>query len=499
MILPQVDWVAMWAGYTPDRLCLRDDAGGREWTYALAETRARAMAAHLRGLGVGRGDRVGVYAQNCPEFVFLFLACVKLGAILVPLNFRLTPAETDVLLNDAEPVLLVHDAAMAPAAAELTSAPEARATVDDLAPVIDAGEADFAPDRPGELDDPVMILYTAGTTGRSKGVIVTHRMLLWNSINTALRLDITSADHSQAYAPFFHTGGWNVLLTPFLHAGASHTLMSAFEPDRVLELMAAEGTTIFWGVPTMMRMLAESPRFADTDLSTVRYVVVGGAPMPLDLIDLWHARGVFIRQGYGLTEVGPNTFSLHHDDAVRKRGSIGFPNFYIDARAVRADGTAAGVDEPGELWLRSEVVTPGYWRRPEATAEAIVDGWFRTGDVVRRDAEGFWYVVDRKKNMFISGGENVYPAEVEAVLESHPDVAEAGVVGVPDPKWGEVGQAFLVTRDGAAPDPETLTAYCRERLAGYKTPRHFAFVAELPRNAVGKIDRKALEGIVDEK
>jgi len=194
-----------------------------------------------------------------------------------------------------------------------------------------------------------------------------------------------------------------------------------------------------------------------------------------------------------LTEVGPNTFSLHQDDAVRKRGSIGFPNFYIDARVTGADGAEAGVDEVGELWLRSEVVTPGYWRRPEATAEAIVDGWFRTGDMVRRDDEGFTYVVDRKKNMFISGGENVYPAEVEAVLESHPDVAEAAVLGVPDPKWGEVGKAFVVPREGASPGVESLVAHCRVSLAGYKTPRHFAFTDTLPRNAVGKIDRKVLE------
>jgi len=496
VILPQTDWVAKWAVYMPDRLCLRDDDSGRTWTYAEAERSACTLAAHLRdGMGLERGDRIGVFAQNCPEFVFLFLACVKLGAVLVPLNYRLTPAEVDVLLADAEPELLVTDEALGEVAARLESVPaNARTTtIADLRPVIDAADTDFTPDRPGDLDDLVLILYTAGTTGRPKGTMIGHRMLLWNSINTALRLDITSADHSQTYAPFFHTGGWNVLLTPFLHAGASHTIMSGFEPDRVLDLFAAEGTTIFWGVPTMMQMLADSSRFATTDLSTIRYAVVGGAPMPVELINLWHERGVFIRQGYGLTEVGPNTFSLHQDDAVRKRGSIGFPNFYIDARVTGADGAEAGVDEVGELWLRSEVVTPGYWRRPEATAEAIVDGWFRTGDMVRRDDEGFTYVVDRKKNMFISGGENVYPAEVEAVLESHPDVAEAAVLGVPDPKWGEVGKAFVVPREGASPGVESLVAHCRVSLAGYKTPRHFAFTDTLPRNAVGKIDRKVLE------
>ena len=264
MILPQTDWLAKWAVYTPGRLCLRDDPTDRAWTYAEAELRARALAHHLRTAhGVERGDRIAVYAHNCPEFVFLFLACVKLGTVLVPLNFRLTPAEVDVLVADADPALLVVDENLAEAAAELTAVPKAarRITIEELTPLLDGGLADFVADRPGELDDLVLILYTAGTTGRPKGAMVTHRMLLWNSINTALRLDLTSADHSQAYAPFFHTGGWNVLLTPFLHVGASHTLMPSFEPDRVLELMAAEGTTIFWGVPTMLQMLADCAGF----------------------------------------------------------------------------------------------------------------------------------------------------------------------------------------------------------------------------------------------
>lgn len=288
-----------------------------------------------------------------------------------------------------------------------------------------------------------MILFTAGSTGVPKGAMVTHKMLFWNSINTGLRLDLTSMDHTQSYAPFFHTGGWNVLLTPFLHHGGSHTLLEKFDPDQILQLMESEKTTLLFGVPTMLQMMSESPLFDKVDLSNVRYAVVGGAPMPEPLINRWHEKGIFIRQGYGLTEVGPNCFSLHQDDAIRKRGSIGFPNYYIDAKVVDPSGNELGPNEEGELWLRSPVVTPGYWRKPEETAETITDGWFHTGDVVMKDDEGFFYVVDRKKNMFISGGENVYPAEVERFLYTHPAIREVAVIGVPNEKWGEVGKAYV--------------------------------------------------------
>jgi len=447
MIEPTVDWVAKWAGYRPQKLALRDHATGREWTYGEAERRATALAAHLQaGLGVGRGDRVAVLAQNRAETVFLFFACVKLGAVLVPLNFRLTARELDQLVADCEPRVLL----------------------------VGADEA-------------------AAADGLTATAAITHRMILWNAINTSLRLELTGRDHTQGYAPFFHTGGWHVLFTPFLHSGASTTLLDRFDPDLVVDLMEREQTTLLFGVPTMMRMLSETRRFARADFSACRYAIVGGAPMPIPLIDTWHAKGVLIRQGYGLTEVGPNCFSLNEEHAVSRAGSIGLPNFYVAARVVGADGRDCPDDTAGELWLRSEVVTPGYWRRPEETAAAITDGWFHTGDVVRRDPDGFFWVVDRKKNMFISGGENVYPAEVEQVLVTHADVKEAAVIGVPDAQWGEVGKAFLVLRDGAAaPDTDAVRAFCRERLAGYKIPKHVRILPALPVNQAGKIDRLQL-------
>jgi fatty-acyl-CoA synthase len=496
MRFPETDWLAKWARYTPDRLFLRDHGRNTEWTYGQAQRRAQAVAGFLQNdCGIVRGRRVAVLATNCSEYVFLLLACIKLGAVLVPLNFRLTPPELAVMLGDSEPDLLIF-------------AGEFRDRIDTLqregfdAPTLDLDRledlvfaqsaADFRADRPGRLDDLVMILYTSGTTGTPKGAMIDHRMLLWNAINTSLRLDLNSQDHSLSFAPFFHTGGWNVLFTPFLHNGASHTLLEGFDPGLILDLVQRERVSLLFGVPTMMQMLADAPGFGACDLSSLRYAIVGGAPMPVPLINLWHERGVFIRQGYGLTEVGPNCFSLHQDHAVDRRGSIGFPNFYIEARVTADDGRECGADEIGELWLRGEVVTPGYWRNEEATRAAITDGWFHTGDMVRRDAEGFYYVMDRKKNMYISGGENVYPAEVEAVLVAHEAIKEAAVIGVPHPKWGETGHAFLVLHEGRSLDQAAVERFCLDRLAKYKIPKHVTIVTELPRNDAGKIDRAAL-------
>ncbi len=500
MFLPETDWIRKWAEYTPGRMALREHERGLEWSYADFNLRAEALAKYLVDeLKTGRGERIAVYSQNRAEYVLLFEACVKTGSILVPLNFRLTPPELDKLIGDAEPALFIYEKGFAGQLAEFkTLGGVPKKEMEDFAVFLTdqiSGEPSFLPEQPSREEDVVMILYTAGTTGLSKGVMITHRMLFWNSVNTKLRLDLTSADHTQGCTPFFHTGGWNVLLTPFLHQGASTTLLNRFDPDLMLRLMEEERTTLFFGVPTMMQAMADSHEFENTDLSSVRYAVVGGAPMPEPLINRWHEKGVFIRQGYGLTEVGPNCFSLHQEDAIRKCGSIGFPNFYIDARIVDTEGNGCVVNEVGELWLRSPVVTSGYWRRKKETAEAIVEGWFRTGDLVKRDEEGFYYVVDRKKNMFISGGENVYPADVERFLYTHPAVREVAVTGVPDEKWGEVGRAFVAMKEGCSLTREELIDFCKGRIAKFKTPKHITFLDELPKNDAGKINRLTLKEI----
>jgi len=505
MFRPETDWIRRWALYTPNRRILRDHEKGLEWSYSEFNARAEALAAWLTGeLGLNKGDRVAVFAKNRAETVLLFSACVKTGIILVPLNFRLMPRELDVLIVDAEPAAFFYEEEYKELVEQLTtlSGVKNRHEYGELGELLVNDPGSVVPHVPAEPiaeDDIVMILYTSGTTGVPKGAMVTHRMLYWNSVNTGLRLDLTSFDHTQSYSPFFHTGGWNVLLTPFIHHGASHTLLQKFDPDEILTLMEKEKTTLLFGVPTMMQMMADSPLFNKVDLSSVRYAIVGGAAMPVPLINIWHEKNIWIRQGYGLTEVGPNCFSLHQDDAIRKRGSIGFPNFYIDAKVVDPEGVELGANESGELWLRSHVVTPGYWRKPKETEETITDGWFHTGDIVEKDEDGFFFVVDRKKNMFISGGENVYPADVERFLYTHPAVKEVAVIGVPDEKWGEVGKAFISLNEGKTLTAEEVTDFCKGQLAKYKTPKHVAFLEDLPKNEAGKINRIELKKLHDER
>jgi fatty-acyl-CoA synthase len=337
-----------------------------------------------------------------------------------------------------------------------------------------------------------MILYTSGTTGLPKGALITNKMLHWNSLNTGLRLNLQQHDVALGFLPFFHTSGWNVLVTPFVHRGARTILMRKFDPDRVLELSEREGVTVIFGVPTIMEMMARSPRFESCNLTRARYAIVGGEPMPIELIRTWQKKGIPIRQGYGLTEFGPGVFSLNEEDAIRKIGSIGFPNFYVEARVVGPSRREVGVDQIGELVLRGDVCSPGYWRNEAATAAAIRDGWFHTGDLVRRDSEGYYYVAGRKKEMFISGGENVYPVEIERLLSTHPAIREVAVVGVPDAKWGEVGKAVISLKAGSMLSEQDVTQFCLQGLAKYKVPKQIQFMDDLPKGDSGKILKRAL-------
>jgi fatty-acyl-CoA synthase len=495
---PETDWLKKWAKYTPNKMFLREHDRKLEWTYSEFNQRANTLAHQLvNESGLKKGDRLAVYSKNRMEYVITLFACWKSGVILVPLNFRLMPAELDILINDSEPQLFLYEREFADQSEKLKTLGniphkiEIEEFTSFLTEKVD--DSDFYPEEPLGEEDILMILYTAGTTGLPKGAIINHRMIFWNAVNTTLRLDLTSQDHTQGYAPFFHTGGWNVLFTPFLFNGASHTILPGFDADLILQLMEKERTTLLFGVPTMLQMMADSPYFDEVDLTSVRYAIVGGAPMPVPLIETWHKKGVFIRQGYGLTEVGVNCFSLHQDDAIRKIGSIGFPNFYIDAKIVDSDGKECGSNEVGELWLRSRAVTPGYWRKEKETREAITDGWFHTGDMVRKDEEEYFYVVDRKKNMYISGGENVYPAEVENILYTHPAVKEVAVIGVPDQRWGEVGKAFVVTKEGITLTESGLLEFCKDHLAKYKIPVYVEFLKSLPKNEAGKINRLVLK------
>jgi fatty-acyl-CoA synthase len=494
----QADWIKKWASYSPIKTAIRMAGTDDCYTYSQLDHISAHLSYHLlEKLGLRKGDRIAVLAEFSIEYVALFATALKSGIVLVPLNYRLTGPELDYIIDNASPGLIITDEKYKGTVAGQDA--YTRVTYHwsmlELSRLIEGYLSDQTrpncSSEPIKVSDPLFILYTSGTTGFPKGAIYSHKMAFWNSINTQMRLDITANDHTLVCMPPFHTGGWNVLLTPFLHHGASISLMNKFDADEVLTILEDEEATLFMGVPTMLKMMAEADTFDKVDLEPLRYFIVGGEAMPIPLIETWQNKGIPIRQGYGLTEVGPNITSLHHDDVLRKIGSIGKPNFYVDTKLITTEGKEACVDEEGELWISGPMVTPGYWNNDNATRDAIEDGWFKTGDVLVADSEGYYYVKDRIKNMFISGGENVYPAEVEKVIQQHEAVREVAVIAVPDTKWGEVGKALVVPSDSGL-SAETLMQFCQERLAKFKIPKYYEFVASIPRNESGKIDRKSI-------
>ena len=516
------DWLQKRTELTPDRVALVDDRTGLSLTYADMNRRATAMAVALRDrLGIVAGDRVAVLAKNRPEFFVTLFACIKLRAILVPMNTRLAAPEVAYILRDSEPAVVLYEqafeATLNEAAKGLGRRPKFvsfdgggdragdlawQYLVDEApanAPSLDAvspGRLLADTESPSWSPDPCLILYTSGTTGRPKGAVLTTSMLTWNAVNTAVSWELSSADVAINPAPLYHTGGINVFSMPLFHLGGRVVLMETFEAARVLELIERERATVFFGVPTMLQMMVESPRFTATDLSSLRWVIAGGATCPIPVVEAFRARGVAFRQGYGLTEVGPNCFATSDEGALRKPHAVGFPVIHSQMRVVDAQGRDVALSGEGELLIRGPHTFAGYWRNPEATAKTIVDGgWVRTGDVVRRDAEGFYYIVDRIKDMYKSGGENVYPLEVERVIERHPGVAEVAVIGVPDPKWDEVGRAYVVPRPGATLTLEELAEFCRPHLAKFKLPKQLVILPALPRNATGKVQKEVLRAM----
>ncbi|MDP8982038.1 MAG: long-chain fatty acid--CoA ligase [Acidobacteriota bacterium] len=475
------DWLANHARHRADKAAVIELATGRRIVYDELNRRANQIRALLAGLGVRPGDRVGVLAGNCVELLEVLFGATKLGAIFVPLNWKLTAAELAPILADAEPVVLFHTVEHAELAQTIFRGRRVElsgATASDL-------PSDDPAEIPADLESPQILLYTSGTTGKPKGVVLSHRMILWNSINFSLR-DLAATDTVLVHTPMFYTGGLNVYALPSLFLGGTVVVMKAFSPDEVLSTVEREKITVLFAVPTQLLMMADCPVFNSADLSSLRYVISGGAPCPVALIQRWVDRGVPFKQGFGLTEVGPNCFALEAKDALRKAGSIGFPHFSIEARIIDVEG---GI---GELVLRTPAMCSGYWNNPEQTAAAIRDGWFHTGDLAMFDSEGYCFIVDRKKDMFISGGENVYPAEVESVLREHPKIADVAVFGVPHPKWGEVGCAAVVLREGESSTEEEILTFCAGRIAKFKIPKSIKWMLELPRTVSGKIKKREL-------
>ncbi len=488
------------AQLSPERIALHDTISRREITYREWNASANQTAHFLISSGVEAGDRVAVYATNSLEYLDIWMACGKIGAVLQNLNWRLTVHELSGLLNDAAPCLLIYSDDFTTQVDQLRpqikSVRHFVALGNDLNDVPFSNREQFPTTPPPHLDltpdSPWVICYTGGTTGLPKGAILTHGNMTWNAINTLLSWGLDQDDVAILNSPLFHTGGLNVFTLPLIHAGGKSILCRSFDAEQVFDLVAEGGVTLLFGVPTMFVSLQGHPRWATADFSRLKLVISGGAPCPMPIFEKFWEKGVDFKTGYGLTEAGPNTFWLPDDQVRAKPGAVGYPLLHIDVRVVRPDGGQCAPGEMGELIIRGPHVTPGYWNNPTATAQAIRDGWLHTGDLALCDADGCYSIVGRLKDMIISGGENIYPIEVESVMHAHPAVAEAALIGVPDTHWGEVGRAIVVLKAAQNVSASDLIAFLSSRLARYKVPKSVIFVEALPKTGPGKIDKKLL-------
>ncbi|MEV6329303.1 o-succinylbenzoate--CoA ligase [Streptomyces sp. NPDC051909] len=483
-------WPARRARKTPHRTALIHQADAL--TYAELHERTTRLAHALRSAGVRRGDRVAYLGRNHPAFLETLFAAGLLGAVFVPLNARLTGPEIAYQLQDSGSRTLLHSPELATVVAESGGARTVVEVGGAAYEELLAGASAAPIDEPVSPDEICVIMYTSGTTGRPKGAMLTHGNVVWNAVNVLVDHDLAADETALVSAPLFHTGGLNMLTLPVLLKGGACVLVESFDPGDTLDLIERHGVTFMFGVPTMFDQVARHPRWATADLSSLRLLNCGGAPVPTALIATYQERGLTFLQGYGMTEASPGALFLDAEHAVAKAGSAGVPHFFTDVRVVRPDLTPAEVGETGEVLVRGPHVMNGYWGLPEESEAAFMDGWFRTGDAARVDADGYVTIVDRFKDMIISGGENVYPAEVEDALLAHPDVAECAVIGVPDAKWGETARAIVVARAGTAPDPAALLASLDGRLARYKIPKSLVLADALPRTASGKLLKHAL-------
>lgn len=496
------------ARLTPEREALVLSDGSLRMTYReLDELAHRAALAMTTELSLDKGDRVGLLAHNCVEFVEIFFSFGKSGLIVVPLSTRAPAHELEGIVRDSGMRVLIYGEGFAETAERLRSACGierlVRITTDDSEHAVSYRDLCLAAARIVDRlpvcapEDIYCLLYTSGTTGRPKGVMIPHRMVVWNGYNTVVNWGLREDDRSPVFTPLYHAGALGAFLVPIFTVGGTIILHEKFDVPEIWDVIQREKCTVVLGVPTIWKMLMDDPAFSTADLSHVRWFISGGAPLPTYIIEALQKRGVVFKQGFGMTEVGVNCFSMTVEDSVRKAGTIGRPMMYTTAKLLREDGTECGPDEVGDLYLKGPHVSSGYWNNPEETAKSYLDdGWFRTGDCARRDADGFFSIAGRRKEMFISGGVNVYPAEIEAELVQHPSISDAAVIGVEDEKWGEVGAAFVVPAPDQTIEVSAVERWLGERLSRVKLPKEWRIVNALPRTPYGKVEKTRLKAEV---
>lgn len=494
------DWISHHAAVSPGRRAMTDVHSGRSFTYAEMNERCGRLASHLRRLGIGHGDRVAVLCYNSTDIFEIQFACCKLGAAFVPLNWRLADAEIAAIAKNASPKLLIHGADFSDTAHSLKMAGH----VAHIIRVNDGAASDYEDairdsdiiDRPHAIthDDLLAIMYTSGTTGLPKGVLITQRMAIFSALNGMMKTGVNERSTGLTFLPLFHVGGLFLMANFIFHAGGHNVVMRSFDAAACLNLLADRtiGISHAFGVPTNFAMMSELPDFKSCDLGHIECLMVGGAPSPMGLLMAYANKGIRLQQGWGMTETATIGTVLSADDAFDRIGSAGRPVMHAELAVLDDEHRPLPAGAVGQLAIRGPTVTPGYWQQPTATAAAFHKDWFLTGDAARVDEDGFYYIVDRWKDMYISGGENVYPAEIESVLSSLDGVGEAAVIGIPDEKWGEVGCAFIVRQAGAVLTAEDVTAYCARHLARFKLPKQIIFVSDIPHTAAGKIAKPDL-------
>lgn len=509
LIPDEFSWIGDWAErraiLTPNREAIVDNIEKNLYTYNDLNLRANKLARVLLNEGISKGDRVAMFSSNRIECIDLFLATGKLGAILVPFNIRLSLQELEYLLKKIKPSIFFYEPKFKAVVKQIKEkvliqnyvVMGNKTTLEDTTTeLITRKISNMQIDRPIiNFEDPHLILFTGGTTGLPKGAVLSHRLIFWNSINTIISWGLRPDDVQPLLFPLFHTGGWNVLLVPFYHLGAKTILIGDFNPEETINIIDKEGCSIVIGVPTMFHMMSNSPFFEKTNFKAVRIFISGGAPCPVAIMERYWAKNKLFKMGYGLTEVGPNNFYLPEERIKQKPTSVGLPVFHCDMKIINTKtDQIVNQGEVGELLLKGTHIFSGYWEEPEETKKTIEpDGWVHTGDLAMQDDEGFYYIVGRRKEMYISGGENVYPIEIEELLFKHPAIDLAAVIGVPDEKWGEVGKAFLTLKPNHKVNTDEIRNYLTERLAKYKIPKYFEIRDSLPTSATGKILKRELE------